>query len=124
MRNQLCVLFLCAVVLAGCGSSSTDGSSGLSSTATLYALQAAGVSIIPMPEVGCSGSAIPPEKVVELVYAFPEQQRPILATVLNASSTAWSVQMYSGEYGLGLCFPVEDKLVLVPSKWASGLMGN
>lgn len=81
------------------------------------ALKAVGLKVSnPLPEVGCSVSAIPPEKVMELLMAVPDQQRLLLAQVLDASAVAWSVQLYSGESGIGFCFPAENTLILLPSK--------
>lgn len=109
------MLFSTAVLLAGCGvSSSSDQESGLNSAVVLAALQAVGVTVAPIPDTGCSGSAIPPEKVVELVNAFPEEQRGPIAQVLSMSSTAWATQLYSGDMGVGLCFPVEQRVIIMP----------
>lgn len=106
-----------AMTLAGCGVNS-DGSMG--SAATLMALNALGMQAIqPLPLEGCTGSAIPPERVVELLMAIPEEQRALLAQVLSASSAAWSVQLYTGSAGMGFCFPVENTLVLLPAKTAT-----
>lgn len=108
---------LMAVTLAGCGQY-TD--SPLASQATLMALQTVGLQVVqPLPSYGCSGSAIPPEKVIELLNAIPVEQQALLAQVLNFSSPAWSVQLYSGEAGIGFCFPVENTLILLPAKSAA-----
>lgn len=114
-------LLLCLVaLLAGC-SASADDATNTNSAMMMTALRMAGVqTVTPLPTDGCSVSAIPPERVVELVNAFPEQQRALLAQVLSASSVAWSVQMYSGPLGAGLCFPANDSLVLMPQSWVSG----
>lgn len=103
-----------AAALSGCGQ---YADSPLASQATLMALQTVGLQIVqPLPTYGCTGSAIPPEKVIELLNAVPEEQRVLLAQVLNFSSPAWSVQLYSGDAGIGFCFPVENTLILLPSK--------
>ena len=84
------------------------------------ALQTVGLQVVqPLPSYGCSGSAIPPEKVIELLNAIPVEQQALLAQVLNFSSPAWSVQLYSGEAGIGFCFPVENTLILLPAKSAA-----
>ncbi len=107
-------ILVATTLLAGCGAS-TDGS--LSSSATLMALNAVGLKVSnPLPEVGCSVSAIPPEKVMELLMAVPDQQRLLLAQVLDASAVAWSVQLYSGAGGIGFCFPAENTLIMLPAK--------
>lgn len=81
------------------------------------ALKAVGLEVLnPLPEVGCSVSAIPPEKVMELLMAVPEQQRLLLAQVLDASAVAWSVQLYSGAGGIGFCFPADNTLIMLPAK--------
>lgn len=109
------MLFSTAVLLAGCGvASSSDQESGLNSAVVLTALQAVGATVAPIPDTGCSGSAIPPEKIVELINAFPEEQRGPLAQVLSVSSTAWATQLYNGDLGVGLCFPVEQLVVVMP----------
>lgn len=108
---------LMAVTLAGCGQ---YADSPLASQATLMALQTVGLQVVqPLPSYGCSGSAIPPEKVIELLNAIPVEQQALLAQVLNFSSPAWSVQLYSGEAGIGFCFPVENTLILLPAKSAA-----
>ena len=105
---------LMAATLAGCGQ---YDDSPLASQATLMALQTVGLQVVqPLPTYGCSGSAIPPEKVIELLNAIPVEQQALLAQVLNFSSPAWSVQLYSGEAGIGFCFPVENTLILMPAK--------
>lgn len=108
---------LMAATLAGCGQ---YADSPLASQATLMALQTVGLQVVqPLPSYGCSGSAIPPEKVIELLNAIPVEQQALLAQVLNFSSPAWSVQLYSGEAGIGFCFPVENTLILLPAKSAA-----
>ena len=105
---------LLAATLSGCGQ---YADSPLASQATLMALQTVGLQVSqPLPTYGCTGSAIPPEKVVELLNAVPDEQRVLLAQVLNFSSSAWSVQLYSGDAGIGFCFPVENTLILMPAK--------
>lgn len=117
-RKLAMPLLLAAALLSGCGQS-TDTDSSLMSTATLMAMQAVGMSVMqPLPVEGCSGSAIPPEKVMDLLNAIPEQQKFLLAQILDASAVAWTVQLYAGELGLGLCFPVQNTLILIPGDWA------
>jgi len=79
------------------------------------ALNAVGLQAVqPLPSTGCSGSVIPPERLTELINVFPQEQRVILEQILKAGEIAWSAQLYSGESGIGFCFPVQDTLILLP----------
>ncbi len=110
---KLAAPLLSAALLYGCSVSSDPNQM---STATLLALQAVGLQVVqPMPAEGCTVSAIPPEKVVELLMAVPEAQRVLLAQVLDATAVAWSVQLYTGAAGTGLCFPVQNVVILLPA---------
>ncbi|KVP75515.1 hypothetical protein WJ96_07355 [Burkholderia ubonensis] len=79
------------------------------------ATRTAGLSLVPLPSEGCSDSIMPAAAVEALVLALPEPQRTALATVLNASSTVWTAQLYKGEQGVGLCLPVHDRLIVLPA---------
>lgn len=81
----------------------------------LSAAQAAGLQVAALPSSGCSTSLLDPNKVVELLMALPEAQRTALATVLDASSGVWTAQLYKGDQGAGLCLPVQQVVILLPS---------
>ena len=109
-HTSLATALLLTLVLGACGDATS-----LSTTATSMTLKAAGIQTLsPLPSSGCSGSTIPPEKVVELLNALPEEHRLPVAKVLHISSPAWTMQVYSGDLGLGLCLPVQDTLLLMP----------
>ncbi len=104
-------LLLASALLCGCSSDPNQ-----LSTATLLALQAVGLQVVqPLPAEGCTVSAIPPEKVIELLMAFPEAQRALLAQILDATAVAWTVQLYTGAAGTGLCFPVQNMVIMMPA---------
>ena len=110
-HTPIATALLLTLALSACG----DSTSSLSATATRMTLNAAGIQMLsPLPTSGCSGSAIEPEKVVELLNALPEEHRLPVAKVLNISSPAWTMQFYLGELGMGLCLPVQDTLLLMP----------
>ncbi len=110
---KLAAPLLSAALLYGCGVSSDPTQM---STATLLALQAVGLQVVqPMPAEGCTVSAIPPEKVLELLMAIPEAQRVLLAQLLDATAVAWTVQLYTGTAGTGLCFPVHNMVIMLPA---------
>jgi hypothetical protein len=73
-----------------------------------------GINFLPLPDEGCSDSALPPERVEALVESLPAQSQMALAKVLNASSTVWSAELYTGALGTGLCLPAQNELVLFP----------
>lgn len=103
-------LFL-TLALSACG----DSPDSLSATATKMTLNAAGIQLrTPMPDTGCSGSVIEPAKVMELLHTLPEEHRWPVAKVLKVSSPAWTMQLYTGELGMGLCLPVQNSLLLMP----------
>lgn len=87
---------------------------GAAELAVNAATRSAGMSLVPIPEEGCSDSILPAAAVEALVLTLPEPQRTALAAVLNASSTVWTAQLYKGEKGVGLCLPAHDKLVVLP----------
>ena len=90
---------------------SFDSAAGLVGSATEFAT---GGALQPIPNEGCSDSALPPEQVMALLDKLPDTQRAALATVLNASSTVWTVQLYHGDQGVGLCLPTQGKLLRLP----------
>lgn len=74
-----------------------------------------GFQFLPLPNQGCSPSALPPDRARALVESLPLAQQVALAKLLNASASVWTVQLYTGELGTGLCLPVQEKLVLMPA---------
>lgn len=123
---RLALALCCAISLIGCSSStSTDISSqdpsvlgaALAGAGNLAisAAAAAGMQFGPLPSEGCSTSLLEPAKVVELMQQLPEAQQTALATVLSASSGVWTVQLYQGSQGVGMCLPVQQMLVLLPA---------
>jgi hypothetical protein len=122
--TRLALALCCSLSLAAC--SSSEGGVEVSPTAAGYALaaagelaitaaQAAGMTLVPLPNVGCFSSLLDPAKVVELLMTLPDAQRTALATVLDASAGVWTAQLYKGEQGAGLCLPVQGVLVLLPA---------
>lgn len=104
------VLFL-TLALGAC----SDAPGTLSAAATQMTLEAAGVQVrTPMPDTGCSGSVIEPAKVVDLINTLPEEHRWPVAKILDVSSSAWTMQFYLGDQGMGLCLPVQNALLLMP----------
>jgi hypothetical protein len=82
-----------------------------------------GFQFLPLPDRGCSPSALPPDRARTLVESLPLAQQVALAKLLNASSSVWTVQLYTGELGTGLCLPVQEKLVLMPAAANSAKQG-
>ncbi|WP_126223674.1 hypothetical protein [Burkholderia ambifaria] len=82
-----------------------------------------GFQFLPLPDQGCSPSALPPDRARALVESLPLAQQVALAKLLNASSAVWTVQLYTGELGTGLCLPVQEKLVLMPAAANSATQG-
>ncbi len=99
---------------------------GAKQFAAAAASKATGFGLESLPEAGCSDSMVAPTKVEALVMSLPEPQRSALATVLNASSSVWTAQIYKGEKGVGLCLPAHDKLIVLPSGMSSAVdqLGN
>lgn len=122
---RLALALCCAISLVGCSSStSTDTSqdptaigAALASAGNLAvsAAAAVGMQFGPLPPEGCSTSLLEPEKVVELMQQLPEAQQAALATVLSASVGVWTVQLYQGAQGVGMCLPAQQMLVLLPA---------
>lgn len=73
----------------------------------------AGLNFEPIPASGCSGSAVEPDKVEELLDSISSPSREYLATLLNSTSALWAAQLYLGEDGSGICFPAQNKLVRI-----------
>ncbi|MBU9200413.1 hypothetical protein KTD31_03470 [Burkholderia multivorans] len=90
-------------------------SRGVASLASGLVAKTAGVQMLPMPEEGCSTSVIAPTQVEALVNSLPAGQREALATVMSASSGLWTMQLYKGSQGVGLCLPTRNTLMLMPS---------
>lgn len=82
-----------------------------------------GFQFLPLPDQGCSPSALPPDRAQALVESLPLAQQVALAKLLNASSSVWTVQLYTGDLGTGLCLPVQGKLVLLPAAANSAKQG-
>lgn len=78
-----------------------------------------GVKAFAIPATGCSTSALPPEKVLELLNTVPEAQRGAVAKLLDSSSTVWSAQAYTGPEGMGFCLPTKDLVVVLPHTTAT-----
>lgn len=92
---------------------------GLTNMATNAVASAAGVGMQELPKTGCSTSVVPATQVEELLESLPEGQRELLAKLMVSSSVLWTAQVYKGEQGVGLCFPTQEKLLLLPGA-ASG----
>lgn len=67
-----------------------------------------------LPAYGCGESILSPDKVYELVMSLPEPQRSALAQVLSSGASVWTAQMYKDADRIGLCLPVQGKLVAFP----------
>jgi len=74
-----------------------------------------GIQLQTMPDTGCTQSAIPAEKVLTLIESLPAAQQVALAKAMNASSSLWTAQLYTGALGTGLCLPAQNKLLLLPA---------
>lgn len=113
-----------SLVAAPVASSPKGLLSGLSSTASDFVVGAAesvtGLEVQPLPEFGCSGSALSPSQVLALIDQLPEAQRTTLAKLLDVSSPVWSAQLYTSEAGVGLCLPGKGKLIKLPGVQLSG----
>ncbi|HDR9103588.1 hypothetical protein [Paraburkholderia sp. A3RO-2L] len=96
-------------------SESSGLSGGVASLASGLVAKTAGVQMLPMPQEGCSASVIAPTKVEALVDSLPAGQRAALATLMSASSGVWTLQLYKGSQGIGLCLPARNALMLIPS---------
>ena len=98
--------------------------SGLSATASEFVVGAAeavtGLEVQPLPDVGCSGSALSPAQVLALIDQLPEPQRTAIAKLLDVSSPVWSAQLYTSGTGVGLCLPGKGKLIKLPGVSLSG----
>lgn len=88
---------------------------GLTGMATHAVASAVGVGMQPLPATGCSSSFVPATQVEDLLLTLPEGQRALLAKLMVGSSAVWSAQIYKGEHGIGLCFPGQEKLLVLPS---------
>lgn len=88
-------------------SSATDLAAGA-------AAKLSGLDLKPIPDEGCSESVLSPQEVMNLLDQLPDAQRTALAKVLNASSSVWTAQLYSGASGVGLCLPTQGKLLSLP----------
>jgi len=73
-----------------------------------------GLKLLPLPDTGCSPSALPPEKAQAMVESLPQAQQMALAKLLNMSASVWTIQLYDGVHGAGFCLPAHDKLVVLP----------
>ncbi|KVP39539.1 hypothetical protein [Burkholderia ubonensis] len=104
-----------AAVEASQPASSSFSLGSAAEMAVSAATRTAGMSLVPLPSRGCSDSILPAAAVETLVLSLPEPQRTALATVLNATSTVWTAQLYKGEQGVGLCLPAHDKLIVLPA---------
>lgn len=72
-----------------------------------------GISLDPLPSSGCSGSALPPGKVQDLLRDLDEPTRSTLSSAFKSSSAVWAIQLYVGTDGSGFCFPEQGKLLRV-----------
>lgn len=98
--------------------SSPTAGDGLMGAMKQYAIAAAStglsVKMEELPASGCGESILSPEKVYELVMSMPEPQRSMLAQTLSSGATVWTAQLYKDADRIGLCLPVQGKLVAFP----------
>ena len=123
--SRLLMMFLAFAAIAGYGlSGSSSGTAQADSAASAVTATAAsdavtssvlGVKVQSMPDTGCTTSIISPDKVVALIQSLPAAQQVALAKAMNASSSLWTAELYTGALGTGLCLPVQDKLILFPA---------
>ncbi len=83
------------------------------------ALSSAGLKLTQLPSDGCSQSVLEPTKVLDLLATMEEPYRTALASILDTSSPVWTVQVYQGAEGSGLCLPVQSKLLVFPANQSS-----
>lgn len=88
--------------------------SSLAEHAIQLAASSAGLVFVALPATGCSPSVMSPSQVSEFVSAIPDPQRSALARVLSASSSVWTVQLYRGSFGVGVCLPSVQRLLVMP----------
>lgn len=102
----------------GDGAAANAGDGGLLDLAKQYAVEVASTGLSfrleALPAYGCSQSILSPEKVYELVMSLPEPQRSALAQVLSSGASVWTAQLYKDTDRIGLCLPVQGKLIAFP----------
>lgn len=109
-RRVMAASLLSLGALAGCGGDLTP-----SMPSVVWAAQVAGLQVAPLQPMGCSPSAVSPEKIEELMLALPQDKRAPLAALLSTTAPAWTVQLYSGNLGMGLCLPSVNVVLVFPS---------
>lgn len=78
------------------------------------------LSVIDIPETGCSSSILAPERIGALLKELPSDQQKVMTQLLDTGSDIWEAQLYAGEHGVGICIPARNTLVLVaPGVFAS-----
>lgn len=108
-RRALAATLLSIGAIASCG-----GDVSPSMPSVVWAAQLAGLQVAPLQPVGCSSSAVSPEKIEELMLALPQDKRAPLAALLSTTAPAWTVQLYSGNLGMGLCLPSVNVVLVFP----------
>lgn len=126
IASRLLLAGAVAALFSACSAEDTSQTSTLDPLSAGYALaqagalalsaaQAAGLQMVALPDSGCSTSLLAPERVAELLNMLPEAQRTALITVLDVSAGVWTVQLYKGSQGTGICLPMQQILVLLPA---------
>lgn len=86
---------------------------GLGYTAS-SAVKMTGLELHPIPSSGCSSSVLTPAQVISFVNLLPDMPRLFLAKAMDATSSMWTAQLYSGDLGVGLCLPMQGKFLKFP----------
>lgn len=101
-----------AAVEAASRASIGFGSMAVDAVANLSGLQTAA-----LPDTGCAANALSQDNLAELLANVPAEQQEALSRAVDLGTSAMAaLQLYSGDLGVGLCLPGQNKVVLLPAK--------
>lgn len=110
---MLVVLFFCSA----CSSTEdvTPEASLLENAVVGFTANMSGLRIEDMPESGCAGDVLSPERVESIIADMSPEQQVAINEMLELSSTFAKVELYQGDLGTGFCLPEKKKLLLLPA---------
>lgn len=110
------LIIVSAVLLCGaCGSPEEPEASLLEDTVVGFTANMSGLRMEEMPDSGCAGDALSPERVESIIADMSPEQQAAINEMLEVSSTFAKVELYQGDLGTGFCLPEKRKLLLLPA---------
>lgn len=106
------VVLLCSA--CGAPDEAVDGSL-VADAVVGFTANMSGLHMEEMPDSGCAGDALSPERVESIIADMSPEQQAAINEMLEMSSSFAKVELYQGDLGTGFCLPEKKKLLLLPA---------